>query len=232
VSESALFIVKKHYAALMIDKDGKRLDINGKPGKVKAMGLDLKRADTPKFVQEFLSEILLDTLTSKGEDYVIDKIRSFKEKFNELKPWQMGTPRAVNRLSHYKEAEEEIIRKKAKGIDPGRVGMPGHVRGSLVWNRMREMNGDHHSIKITDGMKIIVCKLKLTNDNFHTSIAFPVDEKRLPDWFIGLPFDNDEMEVGIVDRKIKNLLGCLKWKLEKANKEHAHLETLFDMSSL
>jgi hypothetical protein len=40
------------------------------------MGLDLKRADTPKFVQKFLSEILLDSLCDKGETYVIGKIKA------------------------------------------------------------------------------------------------------------------------------------------------------------
>jgi hypothetical protein len=41
-----------------IDKENKRVDTHGEPGKVKAMGLDLKRSDTPKVIQDFLSEIL------------------------------------------------------------------------------------------------------------------------------------------------------------------------------
>ena len=35
--------------------EGFRSDVDGKPGKVKAMGLDLRRSDTPVFMQEFLS---------------------------------------------------------------------------------------------------------------------------------------------------------------------------------
>ena len=32
--------------------------LDGKAGKVKAMGLDLRRSDTPVFMQEFLSEAI------------------------------------------------------------------------------------------------------------------------------------------------------------------------------
>ena len=232
VCESGLYIVKKRYAVLMIDKDGKRLDVGGKPGKVKAMGLDLKRADTPKFVQVFLSEILMDTLTDKGENSVIDKIRKFKEQFEEMKPWQQGTPRAVNKLTHYREKEELHAIQKAKGKVTGGITMPGHVRASLAWNRLKEINRDQHAMRIIDGQKIIVCKLLDTSDNFLTSIAYPVDETHLPDWFLSLPFDTEGMQAGIVDKKVENLVGVLKWDLSRTHKEHAHLDTLFDFSGM
>ena len=47
VAESGLYITKKRYAALVYDVEGFRSDVDGKPGKVKAMGLDLRRSDTP-----------------------------------------------------------------------------------------------------------------------------------------------------------------------------------------
>lgn len=231
VCETGLYIVKKRYAVLMIDKDGKRLDVGDKPGKVKAMGLDLKRADTPKFVQVFLSDILMDTLTDKGENHVIEKIRTFKEKFEEMKPWQQGTPRAVNKLSHYREKIELAGIKKLQGINMGNLHVPGHVTASLAWNRLKEINMDQHAMKIIDGQKVIVCKLRDTSENFMSSIAYPVDEVHLPEWFLSLPFDTDGMQAGIVDQKVKNLLGVLNWDLSRTQKEHAHLETLFDFSA-
>lgn len=232
VSESGIWMVKKRYAVLMFDKDGIRLDVGGKPGKVKAMGLDLKRADTPKFVQTFLSEILLDTLTDKGENAVIEKIRLFKEKFENMKPWQQGTPRAVNKLSHYKDKLFDAGIKKSKGIEVGNLHIPGHVTASLAWNNLKEIHRDQHSMRIIDGQKVIICKLKQTSENKLTSIAYPVDEVHLPDWFLNLPFDSEDMMVGIVDKKVENLLGVLNWDLSRTNKEHAHLETLFDFSAM
>ena len=53
IGDRAIFIVKKRYAINIFDKEGKRKDKDGDLGDIKAMGLDLKRADTPKYVQEF-----------------------------------------------------------------------------------------------------------------------------------------------------------------------------------
>ncbi len=58
VADRGLFITKKRYAVNAIDIEGKRLDVEGKIGKTKATGLDLKRSDTPKVIQDFLLEIL------------------------------------------------------------------------------------------------------------------------------------------------------------------------------
>lgn len=236
VAESGLYIVKKRYAVLMYEKDGIRLDVdkngNATAGKVKAMGLDLKRADTPKFVQKFLSEILMDTLTDKGENYVVDKIRIFKQQFEDMKPWQQGTPRAVNKLSHYREKLEDAGVKKLQGIKVGNLHVPGHVTASLAWNRLKDINHDQHAMKIIDGQKIVVCRLRETPENTLSSIAYPVDEAHLPDWFLKLPFDSGSMQEGIVDKKVENLVGCLKWDLSRTQKSHAHLETLFDFGGM
>ena len=59
IADRGLFITKKRYAVNIFDLEGKRLDKDGKQGKIKAMGLDLKRSDTPAFVQNFLSDVLL-----------------------------------------------------------------------------------------------------------------------------------------------------------------------------
>ncbi len=54
----------------------KRKDKEGKLGDIKAMGLDLKRADTPKYIQEFLMDVLQMVLQQgKGRDEVIEAIK-------------------------------------------------------------------------------------------------------------------------------------------------------------
>jgi hypothetical protein len=174
----------------------------------------------------------MDTLTDKGEILVIEKIRLFKEKFEDLKPWKQGTPKAVNKLTFYREKEEEHMRQKLKNQVTGGLTMPGHVKASLAWNTLKVINQDQHAMRIIDGQKIIVCKLKQTPDNTLTSIAYPVDEVHLPEWFLRLPFASDDMMAGIVDKKVKNLLGVLSWDLSKTQKEHAHLATLFDFSAI
>jgi DNA polymerase elongation subunit (family B) len=213
VAEKGLFIKKKRYAVLIYDLEGNRLDAHGKPGKVKAMGLDLKRSDTPKLVQDFLSEILLDVLTGAKRESVIDKVREFKIKFQELPAWEKGTPKRVNNLTKYTAEEARL----------GRANMPGHVRAAMNWNNLKRMYGDNYSTAIVDGMKTIVCKLR-DNPLGYTSVGYPTDQLHIPAWFKDLPFDQDLMESTIVDQKVENLLGVLEWQIA----ENTDIKTTFD----
>ena len=216
IAEKGLFIKKKRYAVLIFDLEGKRLDVDGKPGKVKAMGLDLKRSDTPKVMQDFLSEILLDVLTGAEREAIIEKVRDFKLVFQQLPAWEKGTPKRVNNLTKYTAAEDK----------EGKANMPGHVRAAMNWNRLRNMNGDNYSAKIIDGMKTIVCKLK-DNPLGYTSVGYPTDESRIPAWFKELPFDQDKMETAIVDQKVENLLGVLHWDIAANTDTKSTFDSLF-----
>ena len=217
VASKGLFITKKRYAVLYYDKEGKRKDVNGSPGEIKAMGLDLKRSDTPKVIQEFLSEILNDVLTGRTRDDIIEKIREFKYIFKERPGWEKGSPKRVNNLTKYGKEEERL----------GKANMPGHVRAALNWNNLRRMNGDKYSLQIVDGMKTIVCKLK-NNPLGWTSIGYPTDEQHLPAWFKELPFDDSLMEQTVVDQKIDNLLSVLEWDLASATNTDNTFQSLFE----
>ena len=104
--------------------------------------------------------------------------------------------------------------------------MPGHVRAAINWNTLKRMHGDNYSMQILDGMKVIVCKLK-SNPLKLTSIAYPTDELRIPDWFKTLPFDNALMETTLVDKKIQNLLGVLNWNLKSNTDTSTTFDSLF-----
>jgi DNA polymerase elongation subunit (family B) len=217
VADKGLFITKKRYAVLFYDKDGKRYDVGGKPGKVKAMGLDLKRSDTPKVIQEFLSDILNDVLNGVDKDPIVEKIRDFKMLFKERPGWEKGSPKRVNNLTMYGNKE----------IKEGKTNMPGHVRAAINWNNLRRMNSDNYSLAVVDGMKVIVCKLK-QNPLGWTSIAYPTDEQHLPKWFTELPFDDAEMEATVIDGKVDNLLSVLDWDLASATNTTNTFQSLFE----
>ena len=202
VAIKGLFITKKRYAVLYYDKEGKRLDVEGKPGKIKAMGLDLKRSDTPEFMQKFLEEILTRVLNGSQETEILDRIVEFRTEFKSRPGWEKGSPKRANNITEYEDKEKKF----------GKTNMPGHVRASINWNTLKRMNGDKYSQQIFDGMKFIVCKLK-SNPLGYTSVAYPVDELRLPKWFQDLPFDHAEMETVIINNKLDNLIGVLEWDL-------------------
>ena len=216
IGDRALFIAKKLYAINIFDKEGKRKDKDGAKGDVKAMGLALKRADTPKYVQEFLMNVLCMVIQDgKSRSEVIDVIKEFKRKLSEQEPWTKGSPKSVNNLTNHTKTWEKT----------GKCGV-GHALAAINWNYLRRLHGDNYSMKIVDGFKIVVCKLK-PNPLGMTSIAYPTDELRLPDWFKELPFDDDEMETTLVDKKIENLLGVLGWDLPANTNVKSTFDNLF-----
>ena len=219
IGDRSLFITKKRYAINIFDKEGKRKDAGNKMGEIKAMGLDLKRADTPKYVQEFLMEVLTMVLSGAHREEVLVKIKTFKTWLSEQDGWTKGSPKSVNRLTYYGDLEAQS--------KTGKANMPGHVRAALNYNYLRRLNNDQYSQKIVDGMKIVVCKLKDNMLGF-TSVAYPTDELRLPSWFIDLPFDNNEMEKTLVDEKIDNLLSVLNWDIRSNTNTNSTFDNLFD----
>lgn len=216
VAENAIFMKKKRYAVLKFwDEDNGRLDIDGKPGKIKAVGLEIKRSDTPKYMQEFMESTLMDVLQGAAEEDMINKIRDFRfNVFRKRAPWDKGSPKKVNGLTSYM-AKLGLTGKQPTGFtSKKKIMVPGHVQAAINWNKLRKLNADKYATELTDGANVVVCKLK-QNVMGMTSIAFPYDDITLPEWFKSLPFDESAMEEIIVDKKMGNLLGVLKWDLTK-----------------
>jgi len=212
---SGLFITKKRYAALVIDLEGERKDVDGKAGYLKAMGLDLKRSDTPVVVQDFLKDILMDLLTEKEQTDIFEKIREFKTDFAKKPSWEKGSPKRANKVTKHTAVYKQT---KQCGV--------GHVKAAIVYNILRRVYHDNYSMEIQDGQKVIVCKLR-DNPMGYTSIAYPTDEKQLPDWFKELPFDDHGMEDSVVDKKIDNLFGVLDWNIADFTDTRSTFNTLF-----
>ena len=216
VASKGLFITKKRYAVLYYDKEGKRADKEGHGGKIKAMGLDLKRSDTPVVIQDFLSEVLTRVLNGETKESILEYITEFRTEFKLRPGWEKGSPKRANKISEYRDKE-----KKA-----GKTNMPGHVRASLNWNTLKRLNSDKYSVAIIDGAKVIVCKVK-DNPMGYTSVAYPVDELRLPQWFKDLPFNDAEMETAVIDEKLGNLIGVLEWDISSTRNDNT-FGKLFD----
>jgi DNA polymerase elongation subunit (family B) len=216
VASKGLFITKKRYAVLYYDKEGKRADAGGSPGKIKAMGLDLKRSDTPVIIQDFLSEVLTKVLTGHSKEEILEYITDFRTDFKTRPGWEKGSPKRANNITEYASKEKKL----------GKANMPGHVRASLNWNTLKRMFDDKYSMQITDGAKVIVCKVK-DNPMGYTSVAYPVDELRLPQWFKDLPFDDAEMENTVIDEKLENLIGVLEWDISSTRSDNT-FSKLFD----
>lgn len=212
-----LFLKKKRYGILKYWEDGFRLDTNGKPGSLKAMGVEIKRSDTPKFIQNFLEDIFINLLDGGTEEELREKVKSFKRSFKLLEPWKKGSPKAVKNLTN----------KTSEYMTTGKCGV-GHVLAAINWNKLRKENNDVDSPEVVDGGKTIVCKL-LDNQMGITSIGYPIEiADRLPAWFTSLPFDEVDMEQSVLTQKLENLFGIVDMDLAI----HDNLNTTIDNDEL
>lgn len=209
LAEYGLFIKKKRYAMYLYDKDGYRQDVNGKPGKLKAMGIEIKRSDTPKEVQDALKHGLDIILNGGSAEEMLDYFKDFKEEYKAKEPWKMGRPSAANAVKYYTNLHDRYN----KGIDKKKPRLPGPIAGSIAWNELLDLYNEDHLTRITDGSKVITCKL-VRNDYGYNSISYLTDETKFPEWFKELPFDTEEMLQSILYRKIEKIYGVLDWNLD------------------
>lgn len=216
VGSRGLFLKKKRYAILKYWEDGFRKDENGKPGEIKAMGLEIKRSDTPKYIQDFLEATLIDLLVGATESDLKTRVRAFKAVFKDLPAHAKGSPRTVKNYTNL-EAEYRSTGKCKVG----------HVLAGIQWNRLREAFGDKEVPEVTDGTKVIVCNLK-DNPMGIKAIGYPIDcAEYLPQWFLDLPFDEDKMEEVVLTKKLDNIFGILDMDIGIHEKSTAAMNTGF-----
>lgn len=213
VGSRGLFLKKKRYAILKYWEDGFRLDEKG-PGKIKAMGLEIKRSDTPRYIQNFLEDTLVALLVGEEENQLRERVRAFKREFKNKPAQEKGSPKTVkNYSSKYEEYQKT-----------GKCST-GHVLAAIQWNRLRDIYEDMSVPEATDGTKVIVCMLK-TNPLGIKSIGFPVDcIDYLPEWFLELPFDEEGMEQAVLTQKLENIFGILDMDIGIAEKSGLDLAT-------
>ena len=203
VASRGLICGKKRYALLVIDKDGYRQDVDGKPGKMKIMGIQVARSDTPKLVRDLLKKMLQSILVDGTKEKLYEILKEFGEtKWSQLKPWEKGRPKACNKLDFYSKEYAKT----------GKCSV-GQVLAAINWNKLIEVNNDKLSPKILDGNKVMVCNLNQNNPYGMKSIAFPIDLITLPQWFKDLPFAEQDMEDSIIDKTLDTVFKAVNWKL-------------------
>ena len=203
VASRGLICGKKRYALLVIDKDGYRQDVDGKPGKMKIMGIQVARSDTPKLVRDLLKKMLQSILVDGTKEKLYEILKEFgKTKWSQLEPWEKGRPKACNKLKFYTDEYNKT----------GKCSV-GQVMASINWNKLIDANNDKISPKVLDGDKVIVCSLNPNNAYGMKSIAYPIDLISLPQWFKELPFAEQDMEGSIIDKTLDTVFEAVDWKL-------------------
>lgn len=198
VGSRGLFLKKKRYAILKYWEDGFRKDVDGSPGEIKAMGLEIKRSDTPKYIQNFLEETLIALLVGEGEEELRTRVRAFKSDFKGRPSHEKGSPRTVKNYTNLNDIYKQTNKCSV-----------GHVLAAIEWNKLRDVYDDRSVPEATDGTKVIVCNLK-ANPMGIKAVGYPIDcAEYLPQWFLDLPFDDETMEKSVLTKKLDNIFGIL-----------------------
>lgn len=209
----SLFIKKKRYAMNLFEKDGIRLDVNGKDGKLKVMGIEIKRSDTPKMIQDSLKHGMEMLLSGVQEDEVIQYFTDFKDDLASREPWTLGRPSGANAVTHY----TELYNKYLNGQLPKKPTIPGAISGAITWNQQLEIHNEQHIEPIGNQSKVVTCKLRL-NDFGYKNISYLTDQTHFPDWFKKMPFDTEAMLEGVFYKKVQNIFGVLGWNVNLISK--------------
>jgi hypothetical protein len=198
VADKALFQARKKYVAHCVDIEGFRVN------KLKAMGSEVKKSDTPKVIQKFLKSVLnkiLEGMSYHDISIYINQQRKemFKEKISSSEIILLGTSKSANNLDKFTTAYLlELAGKPMKSKSgKGKLTVPGHCRASINYNMMLEHFGDNVSAKINNGDKVKVFQLK-ENDFTFPTIAFPAEITKFPPWFL----DNFEINLKISEEKL------------------------------
>lgn len=221
--------VKKRYALHVINNEGKPDD------KMKIMGMEVRRSDTPKIVQDFLTDCLTAVVKDgKNYDDVREMVDDFRYNvFRKLEPWERGTPGRVSNLASnarkiqsYQEAKEQQIVNIAKPKTHYSVMAANNT------NLLMKQNDEHRWDYIRDGDKISVLYLK-PNPYGMNVVAIKVDETYVPEWFKELPFDNERHEKKMIDQKLFNVLGSIMdWSFEPITDHRQEVFEEVDLLSL
>lgn len=202
---------KKRYALHVVDEEGK------KKSKMKIMGMETRRSDTPSFIQNFLEECLTMVVRDRASyEKIRDKVNEFRKTFAELPPWKRGSPGRVKNLKNGTIKFQHWFKQASDGYrDEKKPQIHVTVKAAMNTNLLIEANQEHRWDTIRDGDKVEVLYLLDNMDNMD-AVAIPVGENYVPEWFQELPFDNHRMEEKLIDRKMSNILGdILGWDFSR-----------------
>ena len=212
VGSKGLFLnAKKKYTIKVVNLDGFDLD----PPKLKTVGSEMKKADTPKVIQDFLKDLMhliLDGAPYEKVEEFINKqrgllIRGVKDAI------ALGVAKQINNLDA-KYAEWQRIEKVGKG----KVNLPGHVRAAVNYNEAAQLYDPGVSKLLRAGDKGIIFYLKPNQHGFAT-IAFPADTDQFPQWFTeNFEVDKRLTEDKMIDAKLKRIFEALRWEIPTPQK--------------
>jgi DNA polymerase elongation subunit (family B) len=204
IADKGVWTGKKHYVMHVHNEEG----VAYSTPKMKMVGIEAVRSSTPKVCRESIKKALTILMTG-GKEPLLEFIKEFRTKWNEMSFEEVAFPRGV-KLTYFRNIDGRNVPMKYS-ID--NKSLPIQVRASLVYNQMIAAKNLTNKYKlISDEEKIKFCYLKKPNPCHHNVIASPGD---LPTEFgLNEYIDYDlQFDKAFLD-PIKSITDVLGWNLD------------------
>lgn len=166
IASKCLFRGKKNYAMYVHNSEG----VAYNPAKLKVMGIEIVRSNTPQWCRTKLKECLL-MIFEKDEKSLQDHFKKIENEFKRLPADVIARPTGVTDIGKHWNATTNKI---------GTGTIPMHVRSAITYNiAARDINTLE---QIGNGSKIKYVYLKLPNPVKQNVIGFP-SHMKLPEVF-------------------------------------------------
>jgi DNA polymerase I len=199
VSDKSAFFSKKRYAMNVINNEG--VDCN----KLKIMGLEIKKSDTPVIIQKFLKDLVIKLLDNTSHEDVVDFVDNFKAHYMTLGIKEIGKPSNIKTLNKY------IDKYNVQGTFHA---FPYHVKAAMIYNSLC----DSSDVVIRSGDKIKIVDIK---DQNVSAIAFPSDSEVLPSFLDHIEIDWKKMW-SKVNTKIESYLKPIGYDRKSLQRKIVH----------
>lgn len=214
IADKGIVVGKKNYTLNVLDSEGTRYA----NGKKKIIGLNIKKTNIPEFVRNKMLEFL-DLLFKGDEKEFHTEFNSFKNIFNSIELHNISFPRGVNIITDKGRAGTKKISDNKYEYTLHTVGLPIHVRASLIYNKYitdNDLTGKYNLI--TNGAKIKFIPLIMPNPSMSEVIGYPNDHQHrnfLQDEGFAEYVNFISLFDGVVKSPLKPLLEQLNWDFEK-----------------
>ena len=199
IADKGIWTAKKRYILNVHDSEGVRF---AEP-KLKMMGIEAVKSSTPQICRDNIKKAL--TLIMQEDEATVQKfISEFKNEFFSSSFEDVAFPRTMSSLQSG---------RISKGV---KVGVPIHVRGSLLYNKLIEENNLNKKYEtIKDGEKIKFCYLRQPNPVRENVISII---NVLPDEFgVSQYIDYETMFSKTFIEPLSFILDSIGWSAEKRN---------------
>jgi DNA polymerase elongation subunit (family B) len=212
IANVGIWKAKKAYILNVIDSEGERFALGDKSpdkkhrkAKMKALGVEIKKAISPQFCKDKMTEAVNIIMNGGSNDDVLNLIKETKQTFLTLEPHEIAFPRGVRDLTD-KENDATIYES----------GTQINAKAALIYNHLIEKKRLQNKYPlIKDGDKIKYVLLKVPNPTPDKVIGFL---RRLPPEFNLHQFiDYDTQFDRTFIRPLKSLLDIIGWHTEKVS---------------